>query len=186
MIGCGMHRHQLRRNDDAEIVETCVGAFGEMHGGESGADRSHSPHANDGDIPDDFARKSDFLTHPVFTSYHSETEMLRYMRRLADRDLALDRSMIPLGSCTMKLNATAEMMPLTWPDSRDLHPFAPAEQAQGYAADDRRPRGEAVRDHRAMTRFRCSRIPARRANTPDCWPSAPIIAAAARAIAPSA
>ncbi|HET7679259.1 MAG TPA: aminomethyl-transferring glycine dehydrogenase [Xanthobacteraceae bacterium] len=84
-------------------------------------------------IPDEHARKSDFLDHPVFHQYRSETELLRYMRRLADRDLALDRSMIPLGSCTMKLNATAEMMPLTWPEFANLHPFAPASQAQGYA-----------------------------------------------------
>jgi glycine dehydrogenase len=73
------------------------------------------------------------MTHPVFVEHRSETEMLRYLRRLADRDLALDRTMIPLDSCTMKLNATAEMMPLTWPAIADLHPFAPADQAQGYA-----------------------------------------------------
>ena len=78
------------------------------------------------------ARTSGFLTHPVFHSYHSETEMLRYLRRLADRDVALDRAMIPLGSCTMKLNATAEMLPVTWPEFGALHPFAPADQAEGY------------------------------------------------------
>ena len=85
-------------------------------------------------IPEEHARTGGFLRHPVFHQYRSETELLRYMRRLADRDLALDRSMIPLGSCTMKLNATTEMMPLTWPEFADLHPFAPASQAQGYAA----------------------------------------------------
>ena len=85
-------------------------------------------------IPDEHARNSAFLDHPVFHQHRSETELLRYMRRLADRDLALDRSMIPLGSCTMKLNATAEMMPLTWPEFANLHPFAPASQAEGYAA----------------------------------------------------
>jgi glycine dehydrogenase len=84
-------------------------------------------------IPASLRRESSFLTHPVFSSHHSETEMLRYLRRLADRDLALDRSMIPLGSCTMKLNGTTEMMPLTWPDFAQLHPFAPADQAKGYA-----------------------------------------------------
>jgi glycine dehydrogenase len=84
-------------------------------------------------IPPALARRSAFMTHPVFHRHRSETEMLRYMRRLADRDLALDRSMIPLGSCTMKLNATSEMIPVTWPEFSDLHPFAPADQAQGYA-----------------------------------------------------
>ena len=79
-----------------------------------------------------FARTSDFLTHPVFNTHHSETEMLRYMRTLESRDLSLTHSMIPLGSCTMKLNATAEMMPVTWPEFGKLHPFAPVEQAQGY------------------------------------------------------
>jgi glycine dehydrogenase len=83
-------------------------------------------------IPDGLARQSEFMTHPVFHRYHSETEMLRYLRRLADRDLALDRTMIPLGSCTMKLNATAEMIPVTWPEFGALHPFAPLEQCQGY------------------------------------------------------
>ena len=83
-------------------------------------------------IPEGLARTSEFLTHPVFHRYHSETEMLRYLRRLADRDLALDRTMIPLGSCTMKLNATAEMIPVTWPEFGGLHPFAPLEQCEGY------------------------------------------------------
>ena len=79
-----------------------------------------------------FARTSEFLTHPVFNTHHSETEMLRYMRTLESRDLSLTHSMIPLGSCTMKLNATAEMMPVTWPEFGKLHPFAPVEQTQGY------------------------------------------------------
>jgi glycine dehydrogenase len=83
-------------------------------------------------LPASLRRQSSFLAHPVFHRHRTETEMLRYMRRLADRDLALDRSMIPLGSCTMKLNATAEMMPLTWPEFADIHPFAPADQARGY------------------------------------------------------
>ncbi len=83
-------------------------------------------------LPAALARSSPFLTHPTFNRYHSETEMLRYLRRLADRDVALDRSMIPLGSCTMKLNATAEMLPVTWPAFAHLHPFAPADQADGY------------------------------------------------------
>ncbi len=83
-------------------------------------------------LPGPLARTTPFLTHPVFNRHHSETEMLRYLRRLADRDIALDRSMIPLGSCTMKLNATSEMIPVTWPEFGNLHPFAPADQAAGY------------------------------------------------------
>src|SRR6185369_12323316 len=79
-----------------------------------------------------FARTSSFLTHPVFNTHHSETEMLRYMRMLESRDLSLTTSMIPLGSCTMKLNATAEMFPVTWPEFGKLHPFIPLDQAQGY------------------------------------------------------
>lgn len=84
-------------------------------------------------LPDALVRTSAFMTHPVFHMNRAEAEMTRYMRRLADRDLALDRAMIPLGSCTMKLNATAEMMALSWPAFADLHPFAPADQAAGYA-----------------------------------------------------
>ena len=80
------------------------------------------------------ARKSAYLTHPTFNTHHSETEMLRYMRRLEARDLSLTHAMIPLGSCTMKLNATAEMMPVTWPEWGNLHPFAPPAQAEGYRA----------------------------------------------------
>ncbi|MEZ5662667.1 MAG: aminomethyl-transferring glycine dehydrogenase [Burkholderiaceae bacterium] len=83
-------------------------------------------------IPVELRRTSDYLTHPVFNSHHSETGMLRYIRALSDKDLALDRSMIPLGSCTMKLNATSEMIPITWPEFAHVHPFAPAEQLQGY------------------------------------------------------
>ncbi len=83
-------------------------------------------------IPAELRRSSAFLTHPVFNSHHSEHELLRYLRMLADKDLAMDRTMIPLGSCTMKLNATAEMIPVTWPEFGNLHPFAPAEQTRGY------------------------------------------------------
>jgi glycine dehydrogenase len=89
--------------------------------------------AND-TLPAALKRESAFLTHPVFHAHRSETELLRYMRKLSDRDLALDRAMIPLGSCTMKLNATTEMMPLTWAEFGSLHPFAPREQAEGYHA----------------------------------------------------
>lgn len=85
-----------------------------------------------GGIPAGLARESAILAHPVFSSVQSETDMLRYLRKLADKDLALDRTMIPLGSCTMKLNATAEMIPITWPEFALIHPFAPAEQSKGY------------------------------------------------------
>jgi glycine dehydrogenase len=83
-------------------------------------------------VPAALRRTSDFLTHPVFNTHHSEHELLRYMRALADKDLAMDRTMIPLGSCTMKLNATAEMIPVTWPEFGGIHPFAPADQTAGY------------------------------------------------------
>ena len=83
-------------------------------------------------LPADLLRTSVYLTHPVFNRHHSETAMLRYLRMLADRDLALDRTMIPLGSCTMKLNATTEMIPVTWPEFADIHPFAPDDQTVGY------------------------------------------------------
>jgi len=88
--------------------------------------------AIDGAIPESLRRTTPFLTHPVFNAHHSEHEMLRYMRTLADKDLALDRTMIPLGSCTMKLNATSEMIPVTWPEFSNIHPLAPIEQAAGY------------------------------------------------------
>jgi len=88
-------------------------------------------------LPPELVRTSGFLEHPVFNAHHSETGMLRYIRALSDRDLALDRSMIPLGSCTMKLNATSEMIPIMWPEFADVHPFAPADQREGYAILDR-------------------------------------------------
>ncbi len=83
-------------------------------------------------LPQALRRTSSFLTHPVFNTHHSETEMLRYLRALSDKDLALDRTMIPLGSCTMKLNATSEMIPITWPEFAHIHPFAPQAQLKGY------------------------------------------------------
>jgi glycine dehydrogenase len=111
-----------------EIVEAVWRAFG---GKFTYADIESSAREA---LPSELKRSSPFLTHPVFHAHRSETELLRYMRKLSDRDLALDRAMIPLGSCTMKLNATTEMMPLTWPEFGNLHPFAPAEQAKGYHA----------------------------------------------------
>ncbi|OCC31312.1 Glycine dehydrogenase (decarboxylating) [Leptospira interrogans serovar Canicola] len=83
-------------------------------------------------VPDSFKRKTSYLTHPVFQSHHTETKMLRYIRKLESRDLSLTTSMIPLGSCTMKLNATTEMYPVTWPEFGAIHPFAPADQTKGY------------------------------------------------------
>lgn len=83
-------------------------------------------------LPSSLLRQTAFLEHDVFNRYHSETELMRYLRRLSDKDLALDRSMIALGSCTMKLNAASEMIPITWPEFGDIHPFAPADQWQGY------------------------------------------------------
>jgi glycine dehydrogenase len=83
-------------------------------------------------LPEPLRRSTPYLSHPTFHDYRSETEMLRYLRRLSDRDLALDRTMIPLGSCTMKLNATTEMEPITWPGFAGIHPFAPLDQAEGY------------------------------------------------------
>ena len=92
-------------------------------------DKDYTPHYH---MPEKLIRTSDFLTHPVFHMNRAETEMMRYMRRLADRDLALDRAMIPLGSCTMKLNSAAEMMPVSWDEFSLLHPYIPADQAAGY------------------------------------------------------
>ena len=117
---------------NAATVEKVWCAFGDS--AQSAARRSAQLADKSNDIPVDLHRSGDFLTHPVFHRYRSETELLRYMRRLADLDLALDRSMIPLGSCTMKLNATAEMMPMTWPEFANLHPFVPVSQVQGFAA----------------------------------------------------
>ena len=108
------------------VVETVCRAFGVP----LAPDAPDAPDA----IPPALRRTSEFMTHPAFQRYRSEHQMLRYLRRLADRDLALDRTMIPLGSCTMKLNATAEMIPITWPEFARIHPFAPIEQAQGYLA----------------------------------------------------
>ena len=98
-----------------------------------GIDRKDEDFRPDYRFPEEMLRTSEYLTHPIFHMNRAETEMMRYMRRLADRDLALDRAMIPLGSCTMKLNSAAEMMPVSWREFSLIHPYAPADQAQGYA-----------------------------------------------------
>ena len=108
---------------DDDVVRRLLEAFGV----EGEPERATEPA-----IPDEWCRTSEYLTHEVFHMNRAETEMMRYMRRLSDRDLALDRAMIPLGSCTMKLNAAAEMMPVSWPEFATLHPYAPADQAKGY------------------------------------------------------
>jgi glycine dehydrogenase len=118
-----------------EVVESVWACFDPNDGsrkGEGASFASVSRQTTDA-IPEALRRTTEFMTNPVFVEHRSETEMLRYLRRLADRDLALDRTMIPLGSCTMKLNAAAEMMPLTWAGFSDVHPFVPADQAGGYA-----------------------------------------------------
>ena len=109
-------------------VDDVVAAFGLGKEGHGNAVPLRATSA----IPKALARTTPFCSHPVFTTHHSETEMLRYLKRLEDRDLSLTSAMIPLGSCTMKLNATAEMIPITWPEFGRLHPFAPREQARGY------------------------------------------------------
>jgi glycine dehydrogenase len=129
-------RINLRRVDDDTVAVACdetttletlravAGAFGVEPGDpDDGADA----------LPAELRRQTPYLTHPVFSAHRSETAMLRYLRRLSDKDLALDRTMIPLGSCTMKLNAATEMAAITWPEFANIHPFVPAEQARGYA-----------------------------------------------------
>jgi glycine dehydrogenase len=125
------HAINVRAVDDDVIAIACDEATTDTH---LALLRSllPGPHSSDGAIPEPLQRTEPFLTHPVFHEHHSETAMLRYLRRLADKDVALDRSMIPLGSCTMKLNATAEMEPITWPGFAGIHPFAPLDQAVGY------------------------------------------------------
>jgi glycine dehydrogenase len=113
---------------DADL-DDLVAVFGSALGS---ASRPSAARTVRHEIPEPFRRSSEYLTHPVFRTHRSETEMLRYLRRLEGRDLALNAAMIPLGSCTLKLNATAEMVPVTWPGFAAIHPFAPPEQADGY------------------------------------------------------
>ena len=109
-----------------DIIQAVWRAFG-------GTDLAYDEAWPEARLPAGLQRSSAFLTHPIFHMNRAESEMTRYMRRLADRDLALDRTMIPLGSCTMKLNATAEMLPISWPEFSEIHPFVPEDQARGYA-----------------------------------------------------
>ncbi len=119
-----------------KIVECFLRASGQFSSLDSGTQGQHSPPEGGAlgqhSLPDDLLRSTDFLSHSVFNKYHSETEMLRYIRKLESRDLSLADSMIPLGSCTMKLNAASELIPISWPEFKDIHPFAPIEQTQGY------------------------------------------------------
>ncbi len=117
----GITLDEVTRRDVTEAVWTAFGITAKD-------DELKTPYR----LPEDLLRGSEYLTHPVFHMNRAETEMMRYMRRLADRDLALDRAMIPLGSCTMKLNSAAEMMPVSWPEFANMHPFCPKDQAAGY------------------------------------------------------
>ncbi len=119
--------------DETTTVED-IEALWQVFAGEQSSELSAAEQAVDKllVIPNELLRTTEFLTHPVFKEHRSETEMMRYMRQLADKDLALDRAMIPLGSCTMKLNAASELMPVSWPEFANIHPFVPLDQAQGY------------------------------------------------------
>ena len=141
------HRMNLRVVDDKHVgisldetttrldVRMLLSVFAEALGKDDEAvDLDELENTAPNGIPDSLVRTSAYLTHPIFNQCHSEHQMLRYLRSLADKDLALDRSMIPLGSCTMKLNATSEMLPVTWPEFGAMHPFAPMEQTAGYRA----------------------------------------------------
>ena len=123
-VGSTMVGITLDERTRSKTIEAVWRAFGIEH-----KDVDYSPHYS---VPENLIRTSEFLTHPIFHMNRSETEMMRYMRRLSDRDLALDRAMIPLGSCTMKLNSAAEMMPLSWDEFSLLHPYVPEDQAAGY------------------------------------------------------
>ncbi|GAA5217204.1 aminomethyl-transferring glycine dehydrogenase [Corallincola platygyrae] len=127
-LGVSLHE-VVTRSDIAQLWDVLLG---EGHALEIDNIDAELTAADASSIPAELQRETAVLEHPVFNSYHSETEMLRYIKRLENKDLALNHSMISLGSCTMKLNATAEMIPVTWPEFGELHPFCPAEQATGY------------------------------------------------------
>ncbi|GHC20549.1 glycine dehydrogenase (decarboxylating) [Kushneria pakistanensis] len=125
----GISLDETTTPEDLEALFTIL--LGEQHGRDV-ADIDRELRLAGHQLPEACLRQSDFLTHPTFSRYHSETEMLRYLKRLENRDLSLTHAMIPLGSCTMKLNATSEMVPLSWTECADIHPFAPEEQVSGY------------------------------------------------------
>jgi glycine dehydrogenase len=126
--GVGVSFDETTTTDDVNVLlESFTGCSPET-------EISSSVSANTTAIPTDLERQTDFLTHPVFNSYHCETEMLRYLKRLENKDFSLTHGMIPLGSCTMKLNATTEMVPVSWPEFSSIHPFAPRPQWEGYEA----------------------------------------------------
>ncbi|MEH6630021.1 MAG: aminomethyl-transferring glycine dehydrogenase [Halopseudomonas aestusnigri] len=120
----GVSFDETSTRDDVEVLWSIFGVEGQTV--------VELDNTTDSNLPASLARRTDFLTHPTFNSYHSETEMMRYLRKLCDKDIGLDRAMIPLGSCTMKLNAVTEMIPVTWPEFGEIHPFVPLDQAQGY------------------------------------------------------
>jgi glycine dehydrogenase len=129
----GLSLDETATIEDVQVIVEAMRPGGHSQGGGGGGGgRSGVEPAPGGEIPTAFARTSSFLTHPVFNTHHSETEMLRYIRTLEKRDLSLGESMISLGSCTMKLNATSEMIPVTWAEFGAMHPYAPAEQTKGY------------------------------------------------------
>ena len=159
----------LRRDDDAR---RCSTDLVEVFGVAAAVGRRSA--ATSPGLPDAERRTSEFLTHPVFHEHRSETEMLRYLRRLADMDVALDRAMIPLGSCTMKLNATTEMEPVTWPEFGGIHPFAPLDQVEGYLELIHDLEATLARDHRLRRRVAAAqRRVAGRAGRPARHPRLP-------------
>uniref|UniRef100_UPI0035B2AAA3 aminomethyl-transferring glycine dehydrogenase n=1 Tax=Pseudoduganella sp. TaxID=1880898 RepID=UPI0035B2AAA3 len=137
-VAAGINLRKIdSRHIGVSLDETCdrdtlAALWNVFSGGKAAPDFDAVEASVDRNFPEALVRTSAYLEHPTFNRYHSETEMLRYLRSLADKDLALDRTMIPLGSCTMKLNATSEMIPVTWPEFSTIHPFAPADQTVGY------------------------------------------------------
>lgn len=130
--GNGVLSISINEKTTRDHISSLLSAFADTGEVEELSNIDHSIEPGFTSIPAQLRRESDFLQHPVFSRYHSETEMLRYIKRLENKDLSLTHAMISLGSCTMKLNATSEMIAVTWPEFADMHPFAPADQARGY------------------------------------------------------